>query len=408
MDRTDLAPGACIGEYRIERKLAEGGMSTVYAALHPLIEKRVAIKVVHPLLSLDATGMVRMVQEARIINQIGHPNIVDVYSFGRLPDGRCYLVMEWLEGETLCERLRRGRLPLEEAIAILLPICDALEATHDKGIIHRDVKPANVLLVGAPERVKLLDFGVAKLLGSEPASGLTLDGCVVGTPEYIAPEQARGKPVDARVDVYSLGVMAFEMILGELPFSGETPMDTMQQHLHDPVPAATSLWPAAPAALDELLWAMMAKDARLRPSIGEVRRRLVELRDEARASVDESPSSQRWLSVLGMAAATLTLVGLIAALGPSGAAPPRVATVAAEAPHPTAEAEAKATEPRAAPPAAPRWARTPPLTAHAHAPPPRAKPTQAARANGPRVRVTRPRPVKLPAPADYLLDPFRP
>src|SRR5262245_27538496 len=164
---TDLTAGNVVGEYTIERKLGDGGMATVYGATHPLIGKKAAIKVMNAQLSLDAGLVERFTLEARAVNAIGHPNIVDVFSFGRLSDGRSYFVMEWLKGETLYDRLWERRLPLDEAVDILDQVCDALEAAHDKGIVHRDLKPANVFLVpvrGRRDLVKLLDFGVAKLI----------------------------------------------------------------------------------------------------------------------------------------------------------------------------------------------------------------------------------------------------
>src|SRR4051812_9470338 len=210
----DLLPGTRVGEYRIEQELGRGGMSVVYAATHLVIGKRAAIKVVSPLLCADATGMLRAIQEARAINQISHPNVVDVYAYGRLPDGRCYLIMERLEGETLHERMGRRPIGLDECLDVLLPLCEALQAAHARGVVHRDVKPANIFLQPAAggDRVKLLDFGLAKLLVEK--SGITQEGAVLGTPEYIAPEQARGSIVDAGADVYSLGVVAFEMLAG--------------------------------------------------------------------------------------------------------------------------------------------------------------------------------------------------
>src|SRR4051812_4009486 len=186
----DLLPGTRVGEYRIEQELGRGGMSVVYAATHLVIGKRAAIKVVQPVLCADATGMLRAIQEARAINQISHPNVVDVYAYGRLPDGRCYLIMERLEGETLHERMGRRPIGFEECLDILLPLCDALEAAHERGVVHRDVKPANVYLVpvrGRSDEVKLLDFGLAKLLVED--AGITQQGAVLGTPDYIAPEQ---------------------------------------------------------------------------------------------------------------------------------------------------------------------------------------------------------------------------
>ncbi|HEX8951231.1 MAG TPA: serine/threonine-protein kinase, partial [Polyangia bacterium] len=231
-----LEPGTIVGEYRIEEKIGEGGMATIYGATHPLLGKQAAIKVMSPALSADAAAVARFALEARAVSRIGHPNIVDVFGFGRLPDGRSYFVMERLHGETLYDRLwkQQGPLPLPEVLDILAQICDGLEAAHEKGIIHRDLKPDNVFLCatrGRPERVKLLDFGVAKLRHHEPSPRCTAAGCIVGTPEYISPEQARGRNVDGRTDLYALGVIAYEMVLGRRPFISDNPADAIQMNL---------------------------------------------------------------------------------------------------------------------------------------------------------------------------------
>src|SRR6476469_9609869 len=192
----ELAPGTPVGEFVITQKLGQGGMATVYGAVHPVIGKQAAIKVLSPSLSTDQAQVARFIQEARAVNAIGHSNIVDVFAFGNLPDGRAYFVMEWLKGMTLFERLWRDkRLGLDVALDVLDQMCDALEATHDHGSVHRDLKPANVFLVptrGRRELAKLLDFGIAKLAQHEGVDSLTmapaprtLNGQVVGTPEYI-------------------------------------------------------------------------------------------------------------------------------------------------------------------------------------------------------------------------------
>jgi serine/threonine protein kinase len=164
----DIAPGTAIGEYIVEAKIGEGGMGSVYSVTHPLIGKHAAIKVMAPHLCNDAIAVERFILEARAVNQIGHPNIVDVFAFGTLPDGRSYFIMEWLHGESLATRiLRNGPLPLREAADLVVQIADALEAAHEKEVVHRDLKPDNVFLVpvrGRRTLVKLLDFGIAKLV----------------------------------------------------------------------------------------------------------------------------------------------------------------------------------------------------------------------------------------------------
>jgi serine/threonine-protein kinase len=278
-----LGPGSIVGEYRVVQKLGEGGMAAVYGAVHPVIGKRAAIKVMSPRLSGDAGSVSRFMLEARAVNCIGHPNIVDVFGFGRLPDGRSYFIMEWLRGETLYERMWRHHRPLQlpEIIHILDRICDALEAAHHEGIVHRDLKPANVFLCNVCGRgleVKLLDFGVAKLTHQERLPHQTAVGCVVGTPEYVSPEQARGREIDGRSDLYSLGVIAYEMVLGRLPFLADNPADAIQMHLCAAPPRPRILWRHIPPPLEQLLLALLAKDAARRPSVLAVRATLAALR----------------------------------------------------------------------------------------------------------------------------------
>jgi len=321
-----LEPGTVVGEYCIEQKLGDGGMATVYGATHPLIGKKAAIKVMSPSLSADAGAVARFALEARAVNRIGHPNIVDVFSFGRLSDGRSYFVMEWLQGETLYERLwkQHGPLPLPDVLNILDQICDALEATHEKGIIHRDLKPANVFLCpvrGRPEEVKLLDFGVAKLAERDAGPGWTSAGSVVGTPEYISPEQARGKDVDTRTDLYSLGVIAYEMVLGRQPFISDNPADAIQMHLCAKPPRPSILWKRIPPRLEALLLKLLAKSPDERATLAEVRETIAALRPMVTQALDRvadaplpplPPSRHR--HALRLAVVALTFVGLALAI----------------------------------------------------------------------------------------------
>ncbi len=264
-------PGTMCGEYRLERKIAEGGMGSVYTAVHPLIKKRAAVKLIHEDQSCDPVEVIRFIDEARLINEIGHPNIVDVFAFGSLPDGRPYLVMEWLRGETLRDRLRRGPLEVAEVCAVLVPLVRALEAAHLKKVVHRDLKPENVFLVatkGDQPQVKLLDFGIAKLL-TQDSGGKTRRGAFVGTPAYVSPEQASGRQLDTRTDIYALGCMAFEMLTGELPFEGGNDVETLTMHMRDPAPRASSR-ADVPSEIDDLVYEMMAKAPDDRPMLGRV------------------------------------------------------------------------------------------------------------------------------------------
>ena len=281
---SDLMPGFQVGEYKIEKKIGEGGMGAVYGAVHPLIGKRAAIKVISAALGADSSAVNRFVQEAKSVNQIGHPNIVDIFAFGELPDGRNYFVMEYLQGESLADRIQRVEMPLGEAIEILDQVADALEAAHEKQIVHRDLKPDNVYLAavrGGRTMVKLLDFGIAKLSVVDGGTGSgvakTRTGMMMGTPGYLSPEQARGKNVDHRTDIYALGCMTFEIVCGRLPFVADNAMDIVLMHMTAPPPRASEIWPEIPAPLDELIARMLEKDAAARPTLAEIRATFADL-----------------------------------------------------------------------------------------------------------------------------------
>jgi serine/threonine-protein kinase len=262
----DLPPGFVVGEYRIDKVLGRGGMGTVYAGVQPVIEKRVAIKVLNAQFSADEGLVRRFVDEARAVNRIRHANIIDIFSFGQIADGRHYFVMEYLEGKTLGERIQAGDLTGEEMPAFLTQICDALDAAHGENIVHRDLKPENVWIV-MPKRgkpfVKLLDFGIAKLLSSGERS-TTQTGMVMGTPHYMSPEQCHGKAVDHRTDIYAMGVMLYQLYSGRLPFQGETFAEILAKQIVD-TPEPPSKHAQIPAELDKLIMKCLAKDPAARP-----------------------------------------------------------------------------------------------------------------------------------------------
>jgi serine/threonine-protein kinase len=265
----DLIPGTTVGEYRIEVKLGEGGFGAVYRAVHPLIGKSVAIKVLSRELSAKPEIVARFVDEARAVNQIRNRGIIDIFSFGGLPDGRQYFVMELLEGLSLDAYVkRRGRLAVEEALPILRGVARAVDAAHAAGIAHRDLKPDNVFLIEGADGIvqtKLLDFGVAKLLG-ERSGPRTQTGVPIGTPHYMSPEQSRGVDVDSRTDVYSFGVMAYEMLTGRLPFEGEAVMDILMKQITAPAEAPSKLCSELPQIFDGPILRMLEKERDKRPA----------------------------------------------------------------------------------------------------------------------------------------------
>ena len=224
--------GREIGPYVITEWLGEGGMAVVYKAHQPSLRRYVAIKILTGVLSRDEELVSRFRREAVAAGGLGHPNILTIYDAGTTEDGLHYIVMEYVPGGTVKDLLRQGPLLVDRACDIAAQIADALQAAHDHGIIHRDLKPSNILLAG-DGRPLLMDFGVA-LTAREPR--LTRTGLALGTPEYMSPEQAQGKPVDGRTDVYALGALLYEMLSGEVLFIGETPLATMYRHVHEAPP----------------------------------------------------------------------------------------------------------------------------------------------------------------------------
>lgn len=279
----ELQPGAKAGPWIVERELGRGGMGAVYAVVHEEIGKRAALKVVHGRLLTPGFNSDRMLLEAKVVNQVGHPNIVDIFETGKLDDGRPYIVMERLEGQPLSYRADDGKILPDQVISILLQVCDALIAAHAAGVVHRDLKLDNIFLVDNPDepsmpKIKLLDWGIAKVINHDVKH--TVEGQLVGTPQYLAPEQARGAAVSPQTDVYSLGVMAYELFLEQLPFEAETSAEIMAMHLRATPPPPSELWPDIPPQLEDLLLAMLAKAPDKRPTTLEVARRLEAIRDE--------------------------------------------------------------------------------------------------------------------------------
>jgi serine/threonine-protein kinase len=273
--KTDLS-GAKIGEYEIIARIGVGGMGEVYEGRQPLIGKRVAVKVLLASLSNEKELVERFLAEARAVNEIRHRGIVDIFSFGQLPNGSAYFVMEFLDGQAFDRILKaRGALPIAEALSYVEEVLDALESAHAAGIVHRDIKPSNIFLVntgrGKPY-VKLLDFGIAKLgkiANGSDSSPQTRASVILGTPDYISPEQARGKPISAATDLYALGAVLFEMVTGFRPFRGENTLQTMWMHVEDQPPVPSTIRADVPPALDELILWALEKESHNRPSSAE-------------------------------------------------------------------------------------------------------------------------------------------
>ncbi len=252
-------------------RLGSGGMGEVCLYVDEHLRRLVAVKVLAPDLVLDDRARARFMREARAMAMLDHPHIVQIYEFTTTSDHRPCFIMEFVPGGTLRQRLKSGPLPLMEALRIVLQIIDALDFAWQKHIVHRDIKPSNILL-DARNNVKVADFGLAKPVDIDTAVSLTSEA-ILGTPYYMAPEQARGRKVDFRADIYALGIVLYEMLTGHRPFAGQTPMDVIEQHLHTEVPDVRTLRPELPAEVAHLIRWMTAKDPEQRPaSYAELRR----------------------------------------------------------------------------------------------------------------------------------------
>ena len=269
------------GRYTIVERLGQGGMGTVYRGRQESMGRDVAIKVMRAACAENDQQVARFLAEARTASQLRHPNTVVVHDFGQTPDGLLYLVMELLVGRPLTHLVRdEGALPWPRALRILMQVLNSLAEAHDKGFLHRDVKPDNIMvgrLGDNPDFSKVLDFGIAKSL-SAAGTGMTATGTVLGTPRYMSPEQATDRPVDPRADLYSLGVVLFEMLTGVPPFSSETPVALLLKHVTEPPPDIRTAHPNLdlPDGLHTLLGAMLAKNPSRRPADARVARRACE------------------------------------------------------------------------------------------------------------------------------------
>lgn len=252
-----LQPGQMLGAYRIINKVGQGGMATVYKAYQPSMDRNVAIKVLPSQLAESKEFATRFQQEARIIARLEHPHILPVFDFGE-DDGVTYFVMRYLEAGTLKNMMEAGPLPLDEIDRIFTQLAQALGYAHSHGVVHRDLKPANAL-VDASGNLFLTDFGIAKLLESA-SPRLTQTDAIMGTPAYISPEQAQAAPVDQRSDIYSLGIILYEMVTGRVPFVADTPLAVILKHLSDPLPLPSAIKPDIPPAIEQVILKALAKN----------------------------------------------------------------------------------------------------------------------------------------------------
>jgi serine/threonine-protein kinase len=341
---TLLPAGARVGEYQVVRQLGRGAFGAVYHATHVVIGKQVALKVLGSQFSDDAGMAARFVDEARAVNRIAHPNIVDIFGFGVLADGRKYCVMELLTGETLGACLqRRGHLSLSEATEILTQVASALDAAHKSGIVHRDLKPDNIFLCRATEstdeapsaiKVKLLDFGIAQI--ADAVHMRTGSNMMLGTPGYMSPEQCQGARLDYRSDIYALGVVSFELLTGTLPFQGTNAFQVTSKHLTLPAPAPSERLPGLSAQVDSAVLRMLSKSPAERPDTATQAVKalsgslsLPPISTTAAAVSTAIPLSSPGTRRLMPFAAALTLVVIVVLLGTRFFAPKRERTAAA-------------------------------------------------------------------------------
>lgn len=287
--------GLQVGEYRILEPVGEGGMGVVYRGVQPVIKKKVAIKIIKPAFATDESQVNRLVAEAEAVNAIGHRGIIDIFSLGRLPDGRPYIIMEFLDGEPLDVWLNRhGRPPLSVSLELLVEMCGPLAAAHRAGVIHRDLKPSNVFLcdttVGRP-RVKLVDFGIARRAGREEA--LTQPLMTLGSLGFMGPEHLAGE-VEPASDLYSVGCLAFQMVTGSPVFTVKGGAQLAQAHLAQPAPPLRSRRPDAPIELEAWVAWLLEKQPSARPSTAEVALAVLKEAELASAGVGTTPGGPRF------------------------------------------------------------------------------------------------------------------
>ncbi len=270
MSQQDPLVGKVIdGRYEIQQRVGEGGMGVVYRARQISIDRIIALKMLNSQMAADPTWVQRFYNEAKACSRLQHPNTIRMFDFGQSSEGKLFMTMEFLDGQSLRDAITKSPLSPQRVVKILIQCCASLAEAHSIGIIHRDIKPDNVFLLnmaGSPDFVKLLDFSVAKLLEGDRMK--TQAGVVFGTPQYMSPEQGRGLPLDARSDLYALGILAYEMLVGNVPFHDDNPMTVIQMHLQSQVPAMSD---QIPYSVQSIVRRALEKDAGRRyQSAGEM------------------------------------------------------------------------------------------------------------------------------------------
>jgi serine/threonine-protein kinase len=282
---SEFEPGAQVGAWRVLQAIGRGGMSEVFAVVHTRSARQGALKVLHREAAAHPKAAERFAFEGYVLHEVRHPGVPEIFEFGHRADGRPYLVMELLLGITLAEAIAHRPLSRRDALRVLEQLCVVLGVAHERGVVHRDLKPENIILAdGAEPTVKLLDWGVAKRLGAEGVPlKLTSTGAIVGTPRYLSPEQARAEPVDASTDVYALGLLTYELLLGVYPFAAQSFAEMLLMQMAKPPPSPRRFWPEIPDELERVIVAMLAKDPRRRPALAVVLDavRRAQLRDDA-------------------------------------------------------------------------------------------------------------------------------